>query len=649
MPELEKNLKTTLTALRDYAGLPREFDVTNGGTVGRVAENSVCIPNPSISRKHAVIEPQGAGYLVTDNGSKNGTSVNGESLRGSRLVEDGDVVSFGKFEFLLSKDRNEADRLLAAAQAAAKSAARVAVSFSDASGPLLTTMVRPITRTDGNEAILSIKKGSDTASREAEKVNRRLNALYRTAEILRGPGGPEGVFSALLGLIFEVIPARHGAVFLAEDCVEISAERKPVATRVAKGMEGSQVVVSRTIINRCLAEHAAILTRDSGSDERFSAAQSIVSNEIQAAICVPLLAGDRLLGALWVDGISIGGSFSEEDLAFVSKLCQEASQALEHARVLREVSRQERLAVVGQTITGAAHNVKNLLQMAQGGFELLGATLEDGDLAASQECYKVAALGLGSLGALVRDMLDYSRGEIRPDTSVPLDAFLAMVVEAVMPTFEARAILLRPEFGAGSVEILAEPESLRRTLENLLVNAADCLEDRDDGRVEILTELARHGAAVLIRVRDNGPGVPPPLRERIFEPFFSTKGSKGTGLGLAMARKIITDHQGTIWVTESPGGGAEFCIEIPSVTGPQTPSMELRRTFATPTPIHPFPPAHIHSCHNHGLARKYVTLLWKPTPSIPPDESKPEMEILVSRCNSHARPSLRGDHSVNPV
>jgi signal transduction histidine kinase len=108
---------------------------------------------------------------------------------------------------------------------------------------------------------------------------------------------------------------------------------------------------------------------------------------------------------------------------------------------------------------------------------------------------------------------------------------------------------------------LADPQGIHRCLLNLLTNAIDAL-DEEGGEVKISTE--KHGEGeVLITVEDNGSGIPEEICQRIFDVFFSTKGSQGTGLGLAVTKKIIEEHGGSIEVQSKEDQGTKFFIKLP--------------------------------------------------------------------------------------
>jgi signal transduction histidine kinase len=113
-------------------------------------------------------------------------------------------------------------------------------------------------------------------------------------------------------------------------------------------------------------------------------------------------------------------------------------------------------------------------------------------------------------------------------------------------------------------KIYGDPEQLKEVLVNLIVNACEAMED--GGEIVIHEKVVLSGStitAAVIRVSDNGPGVPGHLREKILQPFFTTK-EEGTGLGLGIAARIIEEHSGKLTVESTPGPGATFCITLPT-------------------------------------------------------------------------------------
>jgi nitrogen fixation/metabolism regulation signal transduction histidine kinase len=112
----------------------------------------------------------------------------------------------------------------------------------------------------------------------------------------------------------------------------------------------------------------------------------------------------------------------------------------------------------------------------------------------------------------------------------------------------------------------ADKGQLDQVLLNLVANARDAIGDREGGKIFVRTR--RGDDRALLFVEDNGPGVPTPLKDRVFAPYFTTKqGKGGTGLGLAIVHRIVSDHGGRITISDAAGGGARFAIELPLRNG----------------------------------------------------------------------------------
>ena len=111
----------------------------------------------------------------------------------------------------------------------------------------------------------------------------------------------------------------------------------------------------------------------------------------------------------------------------------------------------------------------------------------------------------------------------------------------------------------------ADPALIENVILNLINNAADAMQDmKEDKKIEITSSIEK--GRILVTVSDSGPGVPSAIKNQVFDPFYSTK-SSGTGIGLSIARRIITDHGGSLNMSESRWGGAKFRIELPIMKG----------------------------------------------------------------------------------
>jgi signal transduction histidine kinase len=264
----------------------------------------------------------------------------------------------------------------------------------------------------------------------------------------------------------------------------------------------------------------------------------------------PLMLVPLLLGALLVVGYKTVGRRLAE---------QEAKAAEERRRAEAARWRQESLARVGEMAAVVAHEVRNPLAGIKGVLQVVGQRLspESGERRALQE----ATLRLDALQSLTEELLLFARP--RPPQAVPM-GLLALARET--------AGLLRsdPALARLSIDVRGDPgelrgdvQQLRTVIVNLLRNAAEAA----GGKGRVAVDVRDHEGAVELSVEDDGPGVPDEQREKVFEPFFTTR-ARGTGLGLAIVRRVVEAHGGTVTVEDPPGGGARFRLRVPRTPSP---------------------------------------------------------------------------------
>jgi two-component system, NtrC family, sensor histidine kinase HydH len=221
----------------------------------------------------------------------------------------------------------------------------------------------------------------------------------------------------------------------------------------------------------------------------------------------------------------------------------------------RRMEAERRLATLGQMSAVLAHEIRNPLASLKGHAELLGEQLPEGSPEARKANRMV--LEVTRLETLTTDLLEFARSGPMTFTRVPPARVLRRVVDELAPT----RIEVRIE-GAPETWSLDERRFGSIVLGNLLRNALDAL-PAERGPV---ATVALEAGQLAFTVRDFGPGLPSAVRERIFEPFVTTH-AHGTGLGLAVAKRIVELHGGTIEARDAEGGGAEFRIVLPAREG----------------------------------------------------------------------------------
>jgi len=159
-------------------------------------------------------------------------------------------------------------------------------------------------------------------------------------------------------------------------------------------------------------------------------------------------------------------------------------------------------------------------------------------------------------------MLSYSRQAAPCLAKTSVNAILREVAELAQSAARERRVSLATNLDTTIPEIRVDADGLHHACLNIVTNAIEAA-PTVTGKVQISTRLSQAAGEIVITVTDNGPGIPPEEQPKIFQAFYSTKGQKGTGLGLAAARKIVEEHGGRILVKSKPGEGASFLIRLP--------------------------------------------------------------------------------------
>ncbi|MEE2719718.1 MAG: ATP-binding protein [Planctomycetota bacterium] len=221
---------------------------------------------------------------------------------------------------------------------------------------------------------------------------------------------------------------------------------------------------------------------------------------------------------------------------------------------------QDRLVSVGRTVASISHAIKNILQGLRGGASAVELGIQRGDLEMAREGWPILSRNLDRIYDLTFNMLAYSRTRsLEPDTH-DLAQIVQDVVVLVEPVAHRKKVRLASECPSGMDPITCDANALHQALLNLMLNAVEAVESKS-GRVGIRTRSDARG--IWIEVTDNGPGIDPGRREEVFRPFASTKGQRGTGLGLPVTRRIIEDHGGEISLHDGEDGGCRFRIRLP--------------------------------------------------------------------------------------
>ncbi len=229
-------------------------------------------------------------------------------------------------------------------------------------------------------------------------------------------------------------------------------------------------------------------------------------------------------------------------------------------RLEEQVQRTEKLAAVGRLAAGVAHEIRNPLSSIRGFAYLLGRG--HGEKTPEREYADVMVREIDRINRVVTDLLNFSRPMTLEPEITMLPDLIDHVVSLVSADAKKHGVEIQIDCEPGIPRTTLDPNQITQALLNLMLNAINAIER--GGAVDIRASTVDEGAGVEIQVTDNGPGIDPDVQEKIFEPFYTTR-ERGTGLGLAMVRKIAENHDGTINVQSPPAeknSGTRFTLSL---------------------------------------------------------------------------------------
>jgi len=255
-----------------------------------------------------------------------------------------------------------------------------------------------------------------------------------------------------------------------------------------------------------------------------------------------------------------------DELKTLSRRVRVLLHDVDHTSVELERSREtlahaEKMAVMGKLAANMAHSIRNPFTSVQMRLFSLSRSL---DLSPMQkEDLEVIAAEIRRIDTILQNFLEFSRPPRLQMQPVSPSAVVDSALRLLEHRLRAYGVTARVDRSAPLPEVMADPEQLKEVLVNIMVNACEAM--LRGGAILIEERTLLHPLlkqAALIRVQDNGPGIPAAQLDKLFQPFFSTK-EEGTGLGLSIAHRIIGDHGGRLDVESAEGQGAAFIITIP--------------------------------------------------------------------------------------
>ncbi len=530
--------------LENNTGTTYTFDNGVDVVIGRDAACDLPIVDDESSRHHAKIFLRGGKTFLMDLDSTNGTVVNGRRVIEAQLF-NGNIIQIGQTQMQVSE-------LSETVQNTAM------LEINERSGSVVMSV-----RNDDAD-ILSGKALIDSVQEIAHE-NDILREVCHISQIAAGEKDGQAVLDAILDRLHLVLKADSTCILQKNAADEWSI----IATSTKTATDGS-IEVSNSLIDQAVKEGSAIVYTDPISDDRFASSQSIVLQDISSALCAPLKVGGKFCGVLSVDRRHQRQVFGKMDLRMAASAGNIIGLFMEKQEYELALREKARLAAIGEVIAGLAHYIKNIVTGFKLSIDSVEMALEKKKFDYVESFIKSLSTQEARISELMLNMLSYSKARTPVRENINIIDIINSVIEPFAAQLKDDGIKYELQCDGELPVIFAEEMSLHRAFLNLLTNAKDFLERRPDGVERILRIACKpinEGQDVSISFYDTGGGIPADKIGSVFDAFYSTKGSGGTGLGLAVVNKIIEEHGGTLSAKSEEGDWTEFTIILPVMNG----------------------------------------------------------------------------------
>lgn len=452
-----------------------------------------------------------------------------------------------------------------------------------------------------------------------------LRVIYRlTSMLTQRVLNRQDLLENVMDLVFSEFFPQRGCIVLAEDLrtsepvlpvdaatpgAESKADAKvegryiPVVVRHREAPldpEEAKIHVSRTILSHVILRGEGVLSSNAMTDPRFAKGDSVQRMHIRSAICSPIRFREKTYGAIYIDSSMANYTFTPEQLALMNAIGQHAGLALANTDLYQEKLQAERLAAIGETVATLSHSIKNILQGLRGGADVVEMGLTKDDLKIAKGGWPIMKRNLDRIISLAVNMLAFSRQRKVELELTSIGPVLEDCAELLENLTKNRQVALILDIDSEVPPVPLDPPMIHQTLMNLLTNAVEAV-PAGDGAVTVRVNFrpaaqpkpetkpessrtrvgammkptppsaARNtqpkrpleGPYVEVAVIDNGPGIPKSKQPWVFQPFHTTKGVRGTGLGLAVAKRVADQHHGLLLLDSEEGKGATFRLLLP--------------------------------------------------------------------------------------
>ena len=541
----------------------RRFELPDAPALVGRESRSLPITDNTVSRRHCELFPtDDQSWMLKDLGSANGTWINGQRIERTATLKLGDQIRVGRTILVfgaqpgVSRGRGGDVRL-------------TGVDAMDSS------IMHTIQSSD-DSMVLAVPEPAAAAMAN-------LKLLYQLNASLGSSFDMEQVLEVVMDLVFEHVKADRGIILTID---ERRNELIPQVVRTrdesggshdsnghGKGEDKAQAAekihASRTIINYVIEKGEGVLSSNAMTDARFSKGKSVHNLGIRSALCVPIKCrridgkdGEEIIGVIYIDSSVKNYTYSPDQLRLLTAIGLQAGLAIQNAKLYRQGIEAERLAAIGETTAALSHSIKNILQALRGGADVVEMGLRNNNIPQLTKGRRVVDRNMEKIYNLTMNLLAYSKDREPKLELVNPKKLLEECVELIATPANDKGVMVVADVDKDHPAVPLDPDGMHQVVMNLLSNALDAVAPQE-GLIRIVCHYDAENRQTIIEVIDNGSGIPASMMRHMFELFHSTKGNRGTGIGLAVSKKIVEEHEGSISVQSRPAEGTTFTIRLP--------------------------------------------------------------------------------------
>jgi signal transduction histidine kinase/pSer/pThr/pTyr-binding forkhead associated (FHA) protein len=523
--------------------------------IGRDADG-IQVADRLVSRRHSLIKSENGRFRIADLESQNGTFLNDERIQEAPLSNH-DKITIGHRTFLFLLQPCDIDPSLE--KPSSDTADTIAISHEEIDlSHLWAQNAKNAARGFLRQAIST----TPDAQPPDNAAHRRLSLLYQLSENLRATRAVEAIYAQGLKLLLKAIPAIDCALVVLKSTTDEAYQITSINYRDGQPIDADAIPMSRTLFDWVFSEKVTLVSQDVGQDDRFQDSDSIRLYDLRSIVCVPLIGKDKVLGLLYAQSNRLLSPITRQDAIFASAVANELALNIDHIQLQAKVLQHERMAAIGLTVSNLAHNIKNLIAINQGAGQMMDSLIKGLDNPQIEKNWDWVQESFAGINRLSTGMLEYVKEDALLAKPVDINRSIRKYRNSIESSLSRNGLVFEWILTEKNPIWLTDEVQFQRALLNLVINAADAVKERQEGRIRIRTSLERKQILV-VSVLDNGCGISPRKKGRVLDLFYTTKGTKGTGLGLPMVQKFVDKSGGRLKFRSKEGIGTVFTMLFP--------------------------------------------------------------------------------------